>query len=194
MFQTHCERKPRRWEWDVKDIIDVNTKLSNSNIHHVVVYDECAVNPFYFSEMRAKPNMDIVMIIPYKPVESPRLPSENEWVKHLRLEKSYRQSQHCVLAYNYLSTHREYGKLNLSQTISDADEDRCPEGFKSVWIECSSKKIFYKKALIRVKEILDSEGLGGLRLAVIGSHGSADKKFCLEQGWECSTGAYYGSE
>merc|ERR1711963_479768 len=103
--------------------------------------------------------MDIVLIVPYSDYESPRLPSENEWVKHLRLDKSYRQSQHCVLAYNYLNTHG-YG-LDFSKTISDADEDRCPEGFKTLWLECSSLEIFLSnKALIRVKEILDSEGLG----------------------------------
>ena len=173
--------KPSKGDW-----CEINAKLSNDDIHHAVVYDECPVSGLNYSKMRANPNMYIVMIIPFDTDNIPRLPSETEWVKYLRLDKSYRQSQHCLLTYNYLSTHGEE-ELDFSQTIGDADEDRCPEGFKSLWIECSSEENFYNKALIRVKEILESERLGGPGVAVVGLDVSdADKKFCSEQGWECS--------
>ena len=134
----------------------LSSALSKTGQWHVLVVDELSHHDDW-RDMKRHVNIDIVYL--NKPSNRSKVtpPATKGSIRAHTLKKTYRQGEDSFKAFKYMLTHTDFGgDLSWAEDIVLDDEGRCPDGQKTVWVECEEgvKQVEVLKA---IKELLDNE-------------------------------------
>eukprot|EP00092_Neocalanus_flemingeri_P039274 GFUD01042755.1.p1 GENE.GFUD01042755.1~~GFUD01042755.1.p1 ORF type:complete len:468 (+),score=119.21 GFUD01042755.1:60-1463(+) len=129
--------------------------------HTVLVWDEWnGYNDTDWSAWARHDNVDcVVMQKPrtpgYEHLDT-RTPESGEDVLSLKMNKPFRQSRQCVQALRYMNTHALGGALVRDEEADREEEERCPPGQSTIWVECG-RGVSDREALVEVKKRLEED-------------------------------------